>query len=101
MTAIRIGPNENLRPRYHVPDSGMIRFTVESDIPVQTYIVRPGGLEYFDAGSRSFKYYGGFPDARRKQAQTLRLPFEGKWHLLIINRNDEDYATVEYAVYYE
>jgi len=101
MPIVRIGPNENIRPRYRVPDSGMIRFTIESDIPVESYIVRPGGLEYFDEGSATFKYYGGFPNARRQHAQTLRLPFEGKWHLLIINRDEEDTATVDYAVYYE
>jgi hypothetical protein len=101
MPTVRIEPNQNLRPRYRVPDSGVIRFTLESDIPLQTYIVRPAGLEYFDEGSRSFKYSGGFPDARRKQSQTLRLPFEGHWHLLIINRSDEDFATVDYSVYYE
>jgi hypothetical protein len=101
MPKVRIAPNENIRPRYHVPDSGMIRFTLESDIPVQTYIVRPAALGFFDDGSTTFRYYGGYPDPRRKQSQTLRLPFEGKWHLLIINRDSEDYATVDYSVYYE
>ncbi len=100
MAKVRIGPKENIRPLYHVPDSGTIRFTLESDIPVETYIVRPAGLEFFDQGSNTFKYYGGFPDSRRHQSQTLRLPFEGKWHLLIVNRNDEDSATVDYSVYY-
>jgi hypothetical protein len=101
MPKARIAPNENIRPRYQVPDSGVIHFTLESDIPVQTYIVRPGGLEYFDEGSPTFRYYGGYPDARRHQSQTVKLPFEGKWHLLIINRDKEDYATVDYSVFYE
>lgn len=97
----RIPPNEHIAPRYRVPDSGVIRFRLDSNIPVQTYIVRPGGLESYRDGSRTFKYYGGFPEARMNQRQTLTLPFEGPWHLLIINKDGTRSASVNYSVYYD
>ncbi len=101
MPTVLIPPNQNIAPRYRVPDSGVIRFTLESDIPVETYIVRPGGLDVFNEGKHNFKYYGGFPAARRIQSQKLVLPFEGRWHLLIINRDKSESASVDYSVYYE
>ena len=99
MPKVRIGPNENVRLRYSVPDDRLIEFELEADHPVRTYIVRPRGLELFDEGKTGFKYYGGFPDARRKQNQTVRLPFEGPWYLLIVNDEDESVG-VNYDVYY-
>jgi hypothetical protein len=101
MPDVTIPPNQHIAPRYRVPDSGVIRFRLEANIPVETYIVRPAGLDFFNEGRRTFKYYGGFPAARRIQRQTLALPFEGKWHLLIINRDKESDALVDYSVYYE
>ena len=100
MPDVTIPPNRHLAPRYRVPDSGVIRFRLESDIAVETYIVRPAGLELFNEGKSTFKYYGGFPAARRLQRQTLALPFEGSWHLLIINRHKFSTASVDYSVYY-
>jgi len=101
MPEVRIPPNEHLAPRYRVPDSGVIRFRLESNIPVRTYIVRPAGLDRYREGSRAFKYYGGFPAARMSQRQTLTLPFEGPWHLLIINKDSNRAASVDYSVYYD
>lgn len=101
MPEVRIPPNEHIAPRYRVPDSGVIRFRLESNIPVQTYIVRPGGLERYREGSRTFKYYGGFPVERMSQRQTLTLSFEGSWHLLIINKDGTHSASVDYSVYYD
>jgi hypothetical protein len=101
MSEVRIPPKEHVAPRYRVPDSGVVRFRLESNIPVQTYIVRPGGLEKYREGSRTFKYYGGFPVARMSQRQTLTLPFDGPWHLLIINEGSIHSASVDYSVYYD
>lgn len=100
MPKIRIGPDENVRLRYSVPESGLIEFELEADHPVETYILRPRGLELFDQGSDSFKYYGGFPVARRKQQQEVRLPFEGPWYLLIVNPDEDRSVNVKYDVYY-
>jgi hypothetical protein len=100
MPKIRIGPNENVRLRYSVPDSGLVRFELEADHPVMTYIVRPKGLEFFDQGSTRFKYYGGFQDPRPRQWQEVRLPFDGTWYLLIINPSKDDSVRVDYEVRY-
>jgi len=97
---IRIGPEEKVRIRYSVPEDGLIEFNLESDHPVRTYIVRPGGLKLFDEGKNTFKYYGGYPDPRRRQHQTVRLPFEGHWYLLIVNDDEDESANVDYDVYY-
>ena len=100
MPKARIGPNENIRLRYSVPDDGFVEFELESDHPVMTYILRPRGLELFDEGSRTFRYYGGFPDPRRKQQQEVRLPFDGAWYLLIVNPNKRTSVSVNYEVRY-
>lgn len=99
MPRTKIGPDENVRLRYRAPEDGLVEFEIEADRPVRSYIVRPKGLEVFDEG-RIFKYYGGFPDARRKQRQAVRLPFDGPWYLLIINDDDEESANVSYEVYF-
>lgn len=100
MPRLRIGPDENTRLRYSVPDSGLVEFELEADHPVKTYIVRPRGLELFDQGSSTFKYYGGFPEERKKQAQELRLPFEGPWYLLIVNPDKGHSVSVNLEVRY-
>jgi len=97
---LRIPPNQNIRLRYSVPESGLVEFQIQADHPVRTYIVRKRGLELFDEGNVKFKYYGGFPDARRRQHQTVSLPFEGPWYLLIINDDEDESVTVFYDVSY-
>jgi hypothetical protein len=79
------------RPRY-------ITLDLESDIPVATYIVRPKALQYYSDGSTTFKYYGGFPDPRMHQHQTLWLPFSGSWYLIVSNPDESREATIEYEV---
>jgi len=100
MPTVILGPNKNVRARYRVPEDGTVEFEVEADLPVKTYIVRPAGLDYFDEGSTTFKYYGGFPDPRRKQRQRLYLPFTGPWYLLIINEDEDESVRVRYEVSY-
>jgi len=68
---------------------------------VKSYVLRTKGLELFDEGSDRFKYYGGFPEARRKQHQELVLPFdEGPWWLLIVNPSKDHSVQVFYDVSY-
>jgi hypothetical protein len=99
MPKVRLGPDENVRYRYSVPEDGWVQFQLDADHPVETYIVRPQGLEYFDEGSNTFKYYGGYPRARRKQEQAVRLPFDGSWYFLIVNRDEDRSVNVEFKVY--
>lgn len=100
MTRTTIGPDENLRLRFSVPKDHIIKFEIDADHPVKSYIVRQRGLELFDDGSKSFKYYGGFPEARREQEQELILPFDGHWYLIIMNPDRNREVEVHYEVYY-
>jgi hypothetical protein len=94
-----IRPGENVRLRFRVPNSRVVEYEIESDRPVKSYILRTKGLELFDEGSERFKYYGGFPEARKKQRQELVLPFdEGHWWLLIVNPSKDHSAQVFYDV---
>lgn len=100
MPKATIGPDENIRLRYRVPKGGLVEFEIEAGRPVKSYIIRPRGLELFDEGSRSFKYYGGFPDPRRFHSQAVQLPFEGSWYLLIVNPDRDKSVTLTYDVWY-
>ena len=99
MPRITIQPDRTAIIKYEVPKDGVVEFEIEADKPVRSYIVRPKGLELFQNGSKTFKYYGGFPDARKHQHQEVRLPFLGTWYLLISNHQDSD-VDVEYDVFY-
>lgn len=89
-------PNQHFRLRFN-KTRGLLRFRVRADHPVETFIVRPGGLARFDRGEDSFKYYGGFSE-RMDHGQTLKLPFNGVWYLLIVNRSKTQGVNVEYEV---
>jgi hypothetical protein len=96
-----IRPNENMRLRYSVPRSRVVEIEVEADRPVKSYVVRTRGLELFDEGSQNFKYFGGFPEARRRHHQELILPFDdGHWWLLIVNPSKIHSVEVFYDVYF-
>jgi hypothetical protein len=101
MPARTLAPNHFIAPQYNLAKEGSsVTIAVESDIPLKTYIVRPKGLEFYRRGDKSFKYYGGFPDPRKHQNQTLWLPFSGPWHLIISNPNSDVEADLEYEVSY-
>ena len=96
-------PDKTLTPRhytavkYQLPKEGLVTLRLDSDIPVKTYIVRPKGLDRYREGA-VFKYYGGFPDARKHQQQMIWLPFTGNWYLIISNPDKDRPASVEYEV---
>jgi hypothetical protein len=93
-----IGPDRYITLRYKLPNEGKVTIDLESDIPVKTYIVRPKALELFEEGSKTFKYYGGFPEPRMHQHQTVWLPFSGPWYLIVSNPDRKNEAEVEYEV---
>ena len=97
MNELVLDADTNARLRYRVPSSGLFEFSIEADEPVASYIVRPGGLEEFDQGKKRFRYYGGFPEARKVQHQFLKLPYSGTHYLLIVNR-DARRVRVKYDV---
>jgi hypothetical protein len=98
MPARRLGPNRFVVFEYNLPKEGRVTLDLESDIPIKTYVVRPKGLDLYREGSKAFKYYGGFPDPRKHQHQTVWLPFSGPWYLIVSNPNPDDSADFEYEV---
>jgi hypothetical protein len=99
MPTLRLQPDTNVRLAFTSPSKRWVTLELEADHPVESYIVRPKGLEVFDEG-RVFKYYGGFARPRKRHYQELRLPFEGPWYLLIVNRSHTEPARVRYKVSY-
>lgn len=95
-----LGPNKFIALKYSLSKESSVTLDLESDIPVKTYIVRPKGLDYYRQGHKSFKYYGGFPDPRMHQHQTVYLPFSGPWYLIISNPDKEQEADIQYEVSY-
>jgi len=102
MPFITLPPNTFQALQYRIKESedegAFVDLTVESDVPVKTYIVRPKGLEYFKQGSTTFKYYGGFPDPRMHQSQEIWLPFTGPFYVIISNPSQTKEAEIEYDV---
>jgi hypothetical protein len=100
MPTTTLSPNRFIVVQYSLPKEGSVTLDLESDTPVRTYMVRPKGLELYRQGKKNFKYYGGFPDPRMHQHQTLYLPFSGPWYLIISNPDKEIPADVQYEVSY-
>jgi hypothetical protein len=100
MPTTTLGPNRFIVLRYDLAKEGGVTLDLESDIPVKTYIVRSKALELYRQGKKNFKYYGGFPDPRMHQHQTLRLPFSGPWYLIISNPDKLLSADIQYEVSY-
>jgi len=82
--------------KFHFRRRGVIKFYVEAELPVDTYVVDEPGFENFTSGYE-FTTYGGFTN-REKHQQELRVPFEGYWYLIIQNHQIRGIA-VHYEVY--
>ena len=100
MANVTIKPDQFVELKYKVPETGFVKFEIDAESPVKSYVLGPGSLRRFLEGSKRFKYYGGFPDPREKQKQEVRIPFDGSWYLVIMNPNKSDPVDVEYEVYY-
>lgn len=73
-----------------------ISFHVESEYPVNTYLVDDEGFNNFREGNE-FTYYGGFRNQREHQDR-IRVPHEGNWYLIIDNPQYQSTA-IHYEVY--
>ncbi len=100
MPSVTIGPDQHVRLKYSVPKSRLVEFDIDADRPVKSYVLGPKALARFSEGSETFKYFGGFPDPRETQSQTVRLPFTGSWYLVIMNPDNRDSVVVDYEVKY-
>jgi hypothetical protein len=100
MRTTTLSPNRFIAVRYDLPSASSVRLDLEADHPVKTYLVRPKGMELYRQGKKTFKYYGGFPDPRMHQQQTVWLPFAGAWYLIISNPDKGVPVDVQYDVSY-
>ena len=100
MPVTRLRGDEYVSLEYKLRNSSAFEFELESDRPVRTYIVGPKALERFEQGSKTFKYWGGFPDPRRLQKQKVWIPFSGPIYLIISNPDPYETVEVEYNVFY-
>jgi len=71
-----------------------IRFYVESELPISTFIVDESGFGEFQSG-REYTYYGGFSNITEHR-QEFRVPHEGVWYLIVSNNQN-----MNTAIHYE
>jgi hypothetical protein len=75
---------------------GSIKFYVEAEQPVDTFVVDEDGFREFEAG-RQCTIYGGF-EGQQEHRQEVRVPYEGTWYLIISNPSYQPVA-VHHEVY--
>ena len=73
----------------------LIKFYVESQFPIDTYVVDQAGLQNFQSGL-NFTTYGGLINATEHK-QDVRGLHEGAWYLIINNKGHQPTA-VHYEV---
>ncbi len=71
-----------------------ISYYVESEYPIDTYIVDDIGFQNFQAG-QAFTYQGGFLNTTIHR-QHVRPPHDGNWYLILNNKQN-----VNTAIHYE
>ena len=68
----------------------LIKFYVESEFPIDTYVVDQAGLQDFQSG-RQFTTHGGLINAFEHK-QEIRVPHEGDWYLIVNNKGNQSTA---------
>jgi hypothetical protein len=76
------------------------RFCVEGSEPISTYIVDSHGLDAFKKGTKDIGLYshGGFRGIKDHK-QTVYLPHDGTWYILIVNWSKEKLVVWYDSVY--
>ena len=94
--------SKNLRPMSftavpaYVPRSRRIRYTVEADLPVSTFLMDRCDFDRYDRGEE-VRTFGGSRQ-RRYHKQRGKMPYSGDWMLVISNENEHP-VTVHFDVY--
>ena len=96
--SVTLAPEEYMTAEFKLPKKGTVELDLDATHPVKTYIVGPKSLQRFEEGSRTFKYWGGFPDPRARQHHTFVVPFSGPVFLLIVNPNKKEAVDVDYEM---
>lgn len=101
MRLAKLKPNTHIVVTSPVPRGRRVWYHVESDgVPVTTYLVDDIGLqEFYDVHTNRIGSYGGF-SRRYVHDEDVLLRFSGQWHLVVMNENDEETATVGYETGY-
>ncbi len=95
-------PTQTLPAGMHIHFSFNLRtrdsiiFYVESEFPVNTYVVDQTGLDNFKQGLQ-FTYYGGFLN-QTIHRNRVRIPFAGIWYFIIDNPSTYQSTAIHYEV---
>ena len=73
-----------------------VTFYVESEFPVNTYLVDEEGFINYEKGV-TFSSFGGFINQREHRSR-VRIPHEGKWYFIINNTDQYQNTAVHYEV---
>jgi hypothetical protein len=95
---VTLVPGQYVTVEYTLPKKSYVDLEVEATLPVKSYIVGPYALQRFKEGSKTFKYWGGFPDPRAKQSQKVWIPFSGAVFLLIVNPSKSQSTDVQFEL---
>jgi hypothetical protein len=85
VSTITLQANHHWALPFTVPQSGKIRFDVDSELPTTTLVLDDTGLVAFRSGKPP-QSYGGFANAT-KHKQEITLPFRGMWYMVVVNYN--------------
>lgn len=83
--------------RHGIGRRDTIRFYVESERPIDTYVVDEHAFGDFAAG-REFTSFGGAEKVTEHRG-AVRVPYDGHWYLIISNGGNEPTA-VHYEVFW-
>lgn len=84
-------PNKHLRIRFAPGRNRRVRYFVEADKPVTTFLLDPDELERFYEGVPSVRSFGG-QSRRRRHEGRVQLPSDDDWYFLIVNEGADPVA---------
>jgi hypothetical protein len=96
-----IRPNSHLKLRYSAPPNRRVRFEVEANHPVTTWVLDEEGLREYNRGRGDIEsYYGGFPYRRIHEGKAVFPPdFQGPWYFIIENDSKGKTVAVRYEIF--
>ncbi len=74
-----------------------VSFYVESEYPVNTYLVDEEGFANFRNGNQ-FNYYGSFLN-QKEHRNRVRVPHQGNWYFIIDNPSQYQNTAIHYDVH--